>query len=858
MAIPVVPLDCSLNFAEIIDFHLSQENRGTAYSFTDEKGCVTDVSRFEFARAAHRVAHLVRPGREGSEGQRLAIIASTDSLIYQTLVAGCLKAGVVPFLISERNSLEAILHLLANTNCHRLLMTRALLSSLAESISSGLSAPYAVSIEDIPLLGQIYPHLGHEDTDDKCFPYPGPANRTSMDEVALYLHSSGSTGLPKSIPLTHRNVIQWGSRATLLELHSRSPRHAVGALPPHHAFGMILQLLFPILIGSTVCIFPPTSKPTEHRLPMVPTSDNNIRCARNAGATGLVGAPAHLVEWLASEEHIEYLKSLNVVTYGGAPPTESMGDALTQRGVVLGSLYGATEVGPISLMAPGEGKDASEWAWFGFCDQVCVRWMPQGDGTFELQLLSNPETCHLSIGNLPDARGYATKDLFKSHPTKPNLYKIVGRLDDVLILGNGEKTVPGPMEDLILSIPFVGGAIMFGRERNQVGLLVEPRQLVDPSDEYQLIEFRNLIWPVVEEANKIAPSFARIYKEMILVSQPGKPMVRSPKGTVVRKSTLALYNAEIDTLYRTIEESGDVGVTDVGLPSSWTAKDLEPWLTRHTTLLADRSISPQDDLFNQGFNSLNTTFLRHRIVGALRKSNEATAHKIAQNIVYANPSVRALAEAVERLVRDGNTVVLDSEHMAAMEAMIARYSGGFDAGISPKPKKVGDGGAVVLLTGTTGALGSHILAMLLASDSVNRVYALNRRGSTAVAERQDAAFADRGLDRALLDSGKLVCLEGDTTKADLSLPADVWDELCDTLTVIIHNAWMLDFNKRLSSFESHVKGTRHLIDLASSAAARFLFTSSIASAQGWDRTRGPFPEELQLDADVAVGNGYHQ
>jgi nucleoside-diphosphate-sugar epimerase len=57
-----------------------------------------------------------------------------------------------------------------------------------------------------------------------------------------------------------------------------------------------------------------------------------------------------------------------------------------------------------------------------------------------------------------------------------------------------------------------------------------------------------------------------------------------------------------------------------------------------------------------------------------------------------------------------------------------------------------------------------------------------------------------------------------------------------------------------------VKGTRNLIDLArqspNESGVRFLFTSSIASAQGWDRNLGPFPEELQLDADVAVGNGY--
>jgi long-subunit acyl-CoA synthetase (AMP-forming) len=72
----------------------------------------------------------------------------------------------------------------------------------------------------------------------------------------------------------------------------------------------------------------------------------------------------------------------------------------------------------------------------------------------------------------------------------------VGRLDDVLIMANGEKTVPGPMEDAMIASPFIMGAVMFGRERNQVGVLIEPnpQYKLDPSDEQQVARFRNKIW----------------------------------------------------------------------------------------------------------------------------------------------------------------------------------------------------------------------------------------------------------------------------------------------------------------------------------------------------------------------------
>ena len=74
----------------------------------------------------------------------------------------------------------------------------------------------------------------------------------------------------------------------------------------------------------------------------------------------------------------------------------------------------------------------------------------------------------------------------------------VGRADDVIMLASGEKTVPAPMEGIISSSPFVQGVLMFGRERNQVGVLVEPRpeHVVDIQDDNAIAEFRNKIWYV--------------------------------------------------------------------------------------------------------------------------------------------------------------------------------------------------------------------------------------------------------------------------------------------------------------------------------------------------------------------------
>jgi long-subunit acyl-CoA synthetase (AMP-forming) len=67
------------------------------------------------------------------------------------------------------------------------------------------------------------------------------------------------------------------------------------------------------------------------------------------------------------------------------------------------------------------------------------------------------------------------------------------------VLANGEKIVPGPTEGAVIAHPAVSGAVMFGRERNQPGILVEPAEAraFDPADEAALAAFRNEIWCVV-------------------------------------------------------------------------------------------------------------------------------------------------------------------------------------------------------------------------------------------------------------------------------------------------------------------------------------------------------------------------
>lgn len=98
----------------------------------------------------------------------------------------------------------------------------------------------------------------------------------------------------------------------------------------------------------------------------------------------------------------------------------------------------------------------------------------------------------------------------------------------------------------------------------------------------------------------VAPTFARIFKEMIIVADPSKPLPRAAKGTVVRPQALNLYADEIEKLYETVADSADA--RGIAPPVAWTVDEIEPWLMRHCESVNDGvAIAPERDMFDQGF-----------------------------------------------------------------------------------------------------------------------------------------------------------------------------------------------------------------------------------------------------------------
>lgn len=181
--------------------------------------------------------------------------------------------------------------------------------------------------------------------------------------------------------------------------------------------------------------------------------------------------------------------------------------------------------------------------------------------------------------------------------------------------------------------------------------------------------------------------------------------------------------------------------------------------------------------------SLSATILRLRIVSALRKSDNpaisAVTKDINQALVYSHPTIEQLAQRIADLIRNPNEESRQKSHEQAMEEMVDKYSRGLDTPISQPDSILHESKKeYVLLTGSTGNLGAQMLASLLSKDNVDRVYTLNRPSSkSSMKDRHRERFEDKALDVSLLESPKLVFLEGETVHEDLGLSQERLNEV---------------------------------------------------------------------------------
>ena len=184
--------------------------------------------------------------------------------------------------------------------------------------------------------------------------------------------------------------------------------------------------------------------------------------------------------------------------------------------------------------------------------------------------------------------------------------------------------------------------------------------------------------------------------------------------------------------------------------------------------------------------SLQAAWIRNNILRSL--DNTGRTVDLPPNFVYQALSISALARLISNAVTvdaSQGPVPSGDDRAQQLLELVARFTANFPTRPSTVlPRPVGKD--VILLTGSTGAFGCHILAELLIDPSVEKVYVLNK--GLRSRDRQLANMRRQGLDVECLETPKVHFLEGDLSACMLGLDMPVYKEASLSIFVISSQA----------------------------------------------------------------------
>jgi hypothetical protein len=178
--------------------------------------------------------------------------------------------------------------------------------------------------------------------------------------------------------------------------------------------------------------------------------------------------------------------------------------------------------------------------------------------------------------------------------------------------------------------------------------------------------------------------------------------------------------------------------------------------------------------------SLQALWIRNMLQNA---TAQESGRQSSTNFVYSCPTILLLSSFIMALVSGETTSVISNDkeaRIASMKEMMSTYTSNFPILSDSAGTVVSSGGDIIFITGTTGGLGCHLLLDAWANDSVARIYAFNRRKAEPLAYRQRRALLEHGLETSIVDSPKVVLLEGDLTEDFFGLDQNVYRDVVST------------------------------------------------------------------------------
>ena len=619
---------------ELIRLRASQEGKDAPIIAYPEQGTsYNDYTPYQLDRFVERAASFyataIAQRRTSDDPVQVIGLLGPSDFSYLVAFLAISRLGHSVLLLSTRITDEAHESLLSTTKATVLIYNEAF-ETTASALMSQKPGLQIMQICDTTALPTTSKNLKPASLD---------ASRESQN-ISFIIHSSGSTGLPKPIFQTHK--------ASLYAYSQHFNRVGHITLPLYHNHG-ICCLFRAIWAGKKIYIY-------NAKLPL--TSQHLLATLKEHRDIKILYAVPYALKLLSeTEEGLNLLSNLDIVMFGGSACPKPIGDRLVESGVNLVGHYGATELGQLMTSFRNHKEDKGwDWLRVGPNLEPYLKMEARGPNLFELCVM---EGWPSKVATNCDDGSYATKDLFEPHPTIPNAWRYYARLDDTLVLENGEKANPLIAEGVIRQSEHVAEAIVFGANKPRLGAFVVPSATTQLADEALL----DAVMAYVNEANQVAPSFAYLSREMIKVLPRDVEFRKTDKGTVIRAAFYRDFSSQIEAAYAD-EQSGTLVLSKDDLLGF-----LRNEFSQRVLLKEGESFDDNTDLFSLGVDSLQAIQARSNIIKTLK----VQAKDIGRNFVFDFPTLDEMANEILRLQHGApKRVKLNVE--ARMAAMVEKYA----------------------------------------------------------------------------------------------------------------------------------------------------------------------------------------
>jgi acyl-CoA synthetase (AMP-forming)/AMP-acid ligase II len=354
-------------------------------------------------------------------GDRIAIVAQ-NRIEFMEVLFGALRAGCVPVPVNFKLARETV----------RLIIDDADVRHVFADADAAPQVPPGVPCTNF-------------DEDYGDFLEPGAFDTVEVtgDQVSMQLYTSGTTGRPKGVLLTHRGQ-GWAARA-LVEARRLTFDERVLISAPFFHKNALVAIKTAMLPGACLVIMPrfdarrAIEAVTRHRCTMV------------------TGVPTMMHMMLAQREEMENadFSAVRTISMGSAPASDVLLGEISKAfpNAVVQLNYGTTEGGPIMLgWFHPEGKPRPVGS-VGYPIPGCEYRFEGGPNDHEGELVLRNPGVALGYYNLPEETAVSFKDGWNRsgdimRQDEDGWFYFLGRVDDMFVC-SGENIFPGEVELLL-------------------------------------------------------------------------------------------------------------------------------------------------------------------------------------------------------------------------------------------------------------------------------------------------------------------------------------------------------------------------------------------------------------------------